>query len=612
MEKRLLPADQEFYGLVFALEHFREYLEGVKFTIKTDNSCLSRNPLWIEPADLPISFANITTKRGTTTGTNVDRKRQEYIEAKQKLQQVATQKDPVIQGQQLPVAPDDDITEEFIHPLLSDILAGYAIDKWFADIIHTQNLIKSATGLWLKADNKIQFYQGNIFNHRIVIPDAFDLRKRIMSYHHDLPSAGHRSTAATMQNIRRDFWWPGWSLDVERFCKTCNVCQQTKYRTTVPYGLLKPLQMPNRKWGSISMDFVTNLPVTSRKNDTILIVVDRLSKMAHYIPMQLKSTAEKVARILNAHVFKLHGLPDSIISDRDVRFTSNFMTELWKLWGIDQCLSTAYRPQTDGQTERVNRTLQEYLRAYVTPQGKDWEDQLPAAEFAYNDSYHASIGCTPFFLNYGCHPRSPLSVRLTNSKVPTAHQHVQIIQKNVQMARRILQRAQDRMKMQYDKHHQHVWYNVGDQVLLSTENLKLTGCPKFWPRYIGPFVIKEVINMYNYRIDIPAIWKIHDVFHVAVLKPYLNNGRFQPLQLPTVLSDDTFQVEKIVQHRQIRKGRHHVQEYLCSYADAGPESQTWEKEKDLQIAFPHLLQAYKRLHGLHPFYRRQILEEGEC
>jgi len=658
VEKRLLPADQEFYGLVFALEHFREYLEGSKFIVKTDNSpltallhnpklnrrkanaidklsrydftiehisgitnnvadCLSRNPYWTEPSDLPI-LVNVVTRNKAHTSSDLptsdtSKKQAAYQERLAKFHAPAqVQPEPAVT---LPVAPGDESTEGFLHPLLGRIMTGYALDKWFADPINTQGLVKSPTGLWLKKDNKsqIEHYVSPYFNHRIVIPNVFDIRKKIIQFNHDPPTAGHRSTEGTIEKVRRDFWWPGWTKDIDKYCRQCPVCQKVKYRTQQPYGLLNPLDIPDRKWGSISMDFVTNLPVTKRKNDAILIVVDRLTKMSHFIPMQLASSAAVVAQLLQDNVFKIHGLPDSVVSDRDPRLVSKYMTEVWKLWGIQQCLSTAYRPQTDGQTERVNRTLQEYLRAYVSPHGKDWETVLSCAEYALNDSVSTSIGCTPFFLNYGCHPRSPWSIRLTGTKVPAAHKFVSTMQHNIHVAKNMLKRAQDRMKAQYDKHHQPFYFSVGDTVLLSSENLKLLGCTKFWPRFVGPFKVTEAIPKDNYRLQLPAMWGIHDVFHVSLLKPYFSDGTYQPPPLPDILQEDSFSISQIVQHKYVFKGKRTSLQFLCQYTDSTPENRTWEHEKDVQKACPQLLKSYKQAHNLPPFQTATVssLEEGE-
>jgi len=659
VEKKLLPADQEFYGLIFAMEHFREYLEGVKFVVKTDNSpltallnnpklnrrkanavdklsrydftiehisgvtnnvadCLSRNPCWTEPTDVSIISVVTRSNRGLTSGdlptSETARKLSTYHKQVQHMQQaMQPQHAPTVV--ELPIAPNDEYFQDFLHPLLGRIITGYVLDKWFADPVNTKGLTKTATGLWLKQEGKVglSHYKNPFFNHRIVIPDAHDLRKLIMHFYHDLPGAGHRSAVATIEKVGRDFWWPGWSADIERYCRNCDTCQKVKYRTQVPYGLLKPLEIPERKWGSISMDFLTNLPVTKTKKDTILVVVDRLTKMSHLIPMQLTSSAVVVAKLLHDNVFKLHGLPDSVVSDRDPRLVSNFMQEVWKLWGVQQCLSTAYRPQTDGQTERLNRTLQEYLRAYVTPQGKEWEEALSCAEFALNDTYHTAIGCTPFFLNYGCHPRSPWSIRLTGQSVPAAHKFVSDMQFNVQMAKKLLRKAQDRMKVQYDRHHKHHTFALGEQVLLSSENLKLLGCTKFWPRFVGPFTIKAVIDQHNYQLQLPTGWGIHDVFHISLLKPYYSDGSYQPPPIPEVLAEDAFQITALLDHRVVKKGRHTLLQFLCHYQNAPPESRTWENEKDIQSSCPELLKVYKQRFHLLPFKRDDSdpREEGE-
>jgi hypothetical protein len=343
------------------------------------------------------------------------------------------------------------------------------------------------------------------------------------------------------------------------------------------------------------MDFITDLPKSGKRQfDTIMVIVDRLSKMCHFIPTHKTASTEKVAKLLHDNVIKLHGLPDSIVSDRDPRFTSKFLTELFKIWGTKQCLSTAYRPQTDGQTERTNRTLQEYLRAYVSPSGKDWEEILGMAEYAYNDSYHTAIGCTPFFLNFGEHPRSPLtlSVRQYTLRM-TSHTFAKQMQYNVKTAKQLLEKAQLRMKQQYDKHHVHKEFVVGTKVLLSTENLRLTGCSKFWPRYIGPFPITKVINTHAYELQLPTNWFIHPVFHISLLKEYRSSGSFKPAPVPDDISEDMFRLDAILSHRYTRRGKRKVLQYLCSYNDCDVHSATWHYENELKDICPELLKAYK-------------------
>ena len=176
-----------------------------------------------------------------------------------------------------------------------------------------------------------------------------------------------------------------------------------------PQGLLQSLDIPNRNWEQVSMDFITQLPITKSKNDSIVVFVDRLSKMTHFVALKTTVTAPEFAQIFFDNVVKLHGIPNVIVSDRDSKFTSKFWKALWKKLGTKLALSTAFHPQTDGQTERANFTLEDMLRAYTAYKQNDWDEYLSAAEFACNDSKNNSTHMSPFFLNYGQHPLTPIS-----------------------------------------------------------------------------------------------------------------------------------------------------------------------------------------------------------
>ena len=654
-EKVMLPQDQEFYGMVYALIHFREYLEGVDFIIKTDNSpllalnkdkslsrkkanfldimarytfeiqhiagtknvvadFLSRNPTWGDPDESLVVFPLISpfaapvTRSGAHTSEDnameLQKRKEKYpqffenrdIDVEIEEEEEKVEQIEMIDMSQLPVAPDDESTKEFIIPLITEIIQGYALDPHFKRVRYTKQYIKSKTGLWLlQDDNKLPVYRKPVYNHRIVIPNAFDLRHRIMHFCHVSPYAGHRSVLGTKEQVAKDFWWPDWTVDIATYVSKCASCQKMKYRAQATPGLLKPLPIPYRRWGSISMDFITDLPKSGKQQfDTILVVVDRLSKMSHFVPTHKTATTKKVAQLLHDNIIKLHGLPDSIVSDRDPRFVSHFLSELFKIWGTQQCLSTAYRPQTDGQTERTNRTLQEYLRAYVNPSGKDWIEKLGMAEYAYNDSYHTAIGCTPFFLNFGEHPRSPLTLSIRQQSMRmSSSTFAKQMQFNVKTAKQLLVKAQNRMKQQYDKRHTHKEFVEGTEVLLSTENLKLTGCSKFWPRYIGPFKITKVINTHAYELALPEHWFIHPVFHISLLKEYKSDGSFQPALVPTELSDDMYHIDAIYDHRYTRRGKKKILQYLCGYNDCEPHSRTWHYENEIKGICPDMLKAYK-------------------
>jgi len=196
--------------------------------------------------------------------------------------------------------------------------------------------------------------------------------------------------------------------DIAKFVYACLICQKSKVEHQKPAGLLQPLDIPEWKWDSISMDFVTGLPNTPRGFDSIWVIVDRLTKSAHFIPINISFLLEKLASIYIRVIVKAHGVPLSIVSDRDPRFTSRFWVSLQEALGSKLKLSSAYHPQTDGQSERTIQSLEDLLRACVLEQGGAWDTYLPLIEFTYNNSYHSSIGMAPFEALYGRRCRTPL------------------------------------------------------------------------------------------------------------------------------------------------------------------------------------------------------------
>lgn len=282
----------------------------------------------------------------------------------------------------------------------AQILQGYATDAWFtpSQPRHTEKLERRGDFWYLRG--------------ALVIPDLPDLKHQIMFEFHDILISGHVGTEKTRRAILRHYWWPEIRKDVEHYVLTCESCERNKAANQLPAGQLQPLQIPERRWSSVSLDFIMQLPKTRKGHDAILVVVDRLSKMVHIIPTTTSATGEVTAQLFFDHVFKLHGAPDEIICDRDPRFSGKFMTALVEIVQIHRRISTAYHPQTDGQTERSNRILEDMLRLYVSPAQDDWDDYLSAIEFAINDSWQESIRTTPFMLNFGQHSR--LGMRISN------------------------------------------------------------------------------------------------------------------------------------------------------------------------------------------------------
>jgi hypothetical protein len=231
-----------------------------------------------------------------------------------------------------------------------------------------------------------------------------DLIKMVLESEHDSRIAGHFGQDKTIELIRRNFWWPRMDETIIDYVQSCTECQKDKTACHQQYGLLQPLELPYAPWQSIAMDFITDLPESSGC-DQLWVVVDRFTKMAHFIPLQKDGkTTEDLARIFAREIWKLHGLPTDIVSDRDSRFTSTTWKAFIGTLGIKPRMSTAFHPQTDGQTERQNQTIEAYLRSFVNHEMDDWVDLLPMAEFAYNNSVTSATGLSPFYANYGYHP----------------------------------------------------------------------------------------------------------------------------------------------------------------------------------------------------------------
>ena len=243
---------------------------------------------------------------------------------------------------------------------------------------------------------------------RICVLDNSELRKELMHEAHYSGYTMHPGETKTYQELKNAYWWKGMKRHVAEYVAQCNICQQVKAEHQRPGGLLQPLPIPEWKWDQISMDFVCSLPRTASRHDAIWVIVDRLTKTAHFLPINMTYPLEKLARLYIREIVRLHGVPASIVSDRDPRFVSRFWNGLQKAMGTQLKFSTAYHLQTDGQSERTIQTLEDMLRTCVLEFKGNWDHHLPLVEFAYNNSYHSSIGMPPYEALYGRKCRSPL------------------------------------------------------------------------------------------------------------------------------------------------------------------------------------------------------------
>jgi len=481
------------------------------------------------------------------------------------------------------VTPDGDVIQQ--------LQTGYVADPWFAVPSNTRSL-SFRDGLWWRGQ-------------QVCVPDVPGLRRDLLYELHDAPYSGHVGTTKTLQAVRRLYWWPSVRKDVTDYVLTCASCQRNKASSQKPAGLLQPLPIPSAPWSSVSMDFVTHLPKTPAGFDAIVVFVNSLTKMVHMAPTHTTVTAEGTALLFENHVWKLHGIPENLVTDRGSVFTGRFLTELMRLIGTKHSCSTAYHPQSDGQTERVNRVLEDMLRHYVgSLRHGDWSECLSAAEFAINNSYHESIGTTPFRLNFGRDPRLPLSI--PTSRLPAVAQFADRMEKGLSQAKLCLQAAQQRQKAYYDAKRRDVSFAEGEEVLLCTKNINMrrhgdTGStPKLLPKWIGPFKVAAVIGKGAYRLELPHNMKIHDVFHVSLLKPFRSDGRVQPPD-PIICEEDGqeyFLLERVLDHRVRTRGRRRFREYLVKWQGYGSEHNTWEPESSL-VETEHLAKYWEYV-GLEP------------
>ena len=393
-------------------------------------------------------------------------------------------------------------------------------DSYASDPITAAQLPKPTDPKWTLSNEGLLLY-----NDRIYVPETNDLRLKVLIHKHDHPISGHLGQNKTLDLIRRDYVWPNMRSFVKDYVNSCTTCKRTKTPRHKPYGLLKQLPIPSRPWDSISMDFIEHLPPSSGYT-SILVVVDRLTKQGIFIPTHDTITSAELAELFVIHVFSKHGVPAHVTCDRGPEFVSHFFRSLGKALGMNLHFTSGYHPEGDGQTERVNQTLEQYIRAYCNYQQDNWSPLLPLAEFSYNNASNETTGTSPFFANKGYHPnlevhpeRDLASARARDFAIDLGELHEQLKIHIAQAQERYQKTADNRRLPPPD-------FKVGQKVYVKAQYFRTTRpSKKLSEKYFGPFEIIAQPGSVSFTLRLPEPMRtVHPVFQVSMLEPALESS----------------------------------------------------------------------------------------
>jgi len=601
LSRKLTPAEQNYavheketLAIIYALTKFRHYLLGTFVKIITDHASL----------------------KFLSTQPNLSQRQARWMEILQEYNYEIQYKpgNTNVVADSLSRRPDLEINS--ISMTLTDI--QQEIKEAFPDDKDFGTIWKELLKLENQEDQSFVIRDQLLYKKdgeqlRLCIPADQKLRLTLLHDHHDAKIAGHFGREKTYDNLKRIFYWPGMSQMTAEYVASCDLCQRTKSTNQKPAGFLQPLPIPQRNWEQVSLDFIVQLPTTKRGFDAIMVVVDRLSKMAHFLATTTNASAPQTAKLFFDQVFRLHGIPASIVSDRDPKFTSQFWRALHKEMGVKLSMSTAFHPQSDGQTERMNRTLEAFLRCFVNFKQDDWDDLLPAAEFSYNNAVQSSTGFTPFYLNYGQDPLLPAHVLHSKGgesegKVQMANEALKEIKEKLQLAKETLKKAQDSQAKYADEKRRECQFEVGERVMLSSENISLEtrkgkSCRKLQHKYLGPFEIIQRVSPVAYKLKLPAELRIHPVFHVSRLRKFHEDPFHRtPPPPPPVQTEqgEEYEVEEILDQREKKTGKKTKIEYLVKWLGYPDFEATWEPMENLQNAQEKLKE-----------FKRKVQSQGE-